>query len=155
MAMGRSRAAPSAGAAPMQPGATVQSNGKAVASGTLSPFTAPPSPDTTTTVAGPLTVLETGVTYLRTTRPITLIDASAGTLASGGVTAPSDSHAMAIFVGNIANRVATIFAAQIQPGSANRHVPKLTIPAGVDVYFEEFQLTTNSAEATQWHFDFA
>jgi hypothetical protein len=146
---------PGAGAAPMQPTATVSSEGLAVASGTYTPFNAPPSPDAVTSFAGPLTVQETGVGFLRTTRPVTLVDAICGTQASGGVTAPTYAHALGIYVGNIANRVATVLSGQIQPGSANRHVPKLTIPAGVDVYFQEFQLNHDAAEATTWAFNFA
>lgn len=135
----------------MMPHATVSSNGLIFVAGTT-PYTAAPSPDTVTTRAGPLTVQETGQQFLRVTRPVTLIDAVCS-LSTGLVTA--NAHALRIFIGNVGASGVTIYSNMVQPGVAQRHPPRVTIPAGVDVFFQEYQLSGGAAEVNVWTLDFA
>lgn len=136
----------------MLPHATVQSKGQNNAVSNPTPYNSAPDPDQITGNAGPLTVQETGQLFLRVTRPVKLVDATAST--SAGATL-ANLHALSIFVGNIGNRAVTIYSNMVQPGSAQRHPPAVTIPAGVDVYFQAYQLAAVAAEANIWTLDFA
>jgi hypothetical protein len=136
---------------PMLPHATMSSNGQIPAAG-ATPYNMAPDPDTITTRAGPLTVQETAQQYLRVTRPVKLIDATCST-AAGATTA--QLHALAIYVGNVGNKAVVIYSNMVQPGSAQRHPPAVTIPAGVDVFFEAYQLSGGAAEVNVWTLDFA
>lgn len=94
---------------------------------------------------GPLTINETNLTFIRTTRPVSLKDAIAG-LATGA--AAAQGHAYLISVGNVQNVVGILFAAQLAPTSVVRHVTPFKFPAGVDLFIRAVQLTGVAAEAT-------
>lgn len=135
----------------MMPHATVSSNGLIYVAGTT-PYTAAPSPDTVTTVAGPLTVQETGQKFLRLTRPVRLVDAVCSTSAGATTT---NLHALRIFIQNVGAGRVTIYSNMIAPGAAQRHPPNVVLPAGVDIYFQEYQLSGGAAEVNVWTLDFA
>lgn len=135
----------------MLPHATVSANGQIPAAG-ATPYNMAPDPDTITARAGPLTVQETGQQFLRVTRPIKLIDATASLNTGANL---ANLHALAIYVGNVGNKAVVIYSNMVQPGSAQRHPPAITIPAGVDVYFNAYQLSGAGAEVNVWTLDFA
>lgn len=93
---------------------------------------------------GPLTCLETGLTFLRTTRAVNVVDATA-TLQTGGALA--QGHAYLLCVGNITNVVAVFYSGDLQAGSAQRHSPNVKIPAGVDLLMKAVQFA-GAAEAS-------
>lgn len=95
---------------------------------------------------GPLTIQETNLTFLRVTRPLTIKDAIAYITATG--LAAAQVHAYLVCVDNVQNVVGILFAAQLQPGSAQRHAQALKIPAGHDLLIKAVQLTGAAAEAT-------
>lgn len=137
---------------PMLPHATVVSKGQNNGVTNPTPYNSAPDPDQISGLNGPLTVQETGQGYLRVTRPVKLVDLTASTAAGGTLT---NLHALSIFVGNIGNRAVTIYSNSVQPGSAQRHVPNVTIPAGVDIYFQAYQLAAAAAEENVWNLSFA
>jgi hypothetical protein len=136
----------------MMPHATVSSAGQNNAIANPTPYNSAPDPDTITGKAGPLTVQETGLTFLRVTRPVRLVDAVASTAAGAAL---AQLHALSIFVGNIGNRVVTIYSNMVQPASAQRHPPAITLQAGFDVFFQAYQLAAVAAEPNVWTLDFA
>lgn len=94
---------------------------------------------------GPLTVQETNLTFLRIPRAVKLVDAVAGTTAGA---AAAQGHAYLLSHGNVQNVVAVLKASDLQPGSAQRHPPKLNLPPG-DWFVRAVQLSTGgAAEAT-------
>lgn len=118
----------------MQPQATASSVGTA-APGTVAsgPF------------EGPLYFLEPNLQFLRLTRKVTLVDAIAQ-LTTGGT--PAQGHAYLLCKGDLSRVIATLYAGQLQPGSANRSVPKVTFDAGTELLVKAVQISGAAAEAT-------
>jgi hypothetical protein len=136
----------------MMPHATVSSAGQNNAVTGPTPYNSAPDPDSITTKAGPLTVQETGLTFLHTTRDVRLVDAVASTSAGAAL---ANLHALSIFVDNLGNRVVTIYSNMVQPNSAQRHPPNITLHAGHDIFFQAYQLAAVAAEVNVWTLDFA
>lgn len=118
----------------MQPQATAQSNGQATP-GTIiaGPF------------EGPLVFNESGIADLVLTRAVTLKDAIAQ-LPTGGT--PAQGHGYLLCKDDLSRIIATLYAGQLQPGSANRSVPQVSFPAGSRLLVKAVQLSGSSAEAT-------
>lgn len=118
----------------MQPQATAQSDGTAAA-GTVAagPF------------EGPLTILEPNLAFLKVTRKVTLVDAIAQ-LPTGGT--PAQGHAYLLCRDDLSRVIATLYAGQLQPGSARRSVPKITFEAGTTLLVKAVQLSGSAAEET-------
>lgn len=94
---------------------------------------------------GPLTVQETGLTFLRLTKNVSLTDAVAGTVAGA---AAANGHAYLLALDNVQNVIAVLYASALQPGSAQRHAPAIKLPAGHDLIVRAVQLSGAAAEAT-------
>lgn len=135
----------------MLPHVTVVAKGQIPAAG-ATPYNEAPDPDNINGLAGPLTVQETGQLFLRVSRPVKLVDGVAS-LVTGAALA--NGHALSLFIGNIGNRAVTIYSNMLAPGAAQRHPPAVTVPAGVDVYLQAYQLSGAGAEVNQWTLDFA
>ena len=118
----------------MQPQSTAQSVG------TAAPGTVQAGP-----YEGPLTFSESGLVELRLDRSVTLKDAVAQ-LGTGGT--PAQGHAYLLCKGDLSRVMATLYAGQLQPGSANRSVPQVTFPAGSVLLVKAVQLSGTAAEAT-------
>lgn len=116
----------------MLPQATVNDTGNATA-GTAygGPF------------VGPLTFAENGELVLVIDRSVVLQDAICQ-LSSGAST--TQNHAFLISVGTIQNVVGVLYSGTMQPGSAQRSVPKLKFPAGARLYIRSVQISGTTAE---------
>jgi len=101
---------------------------------------------------GPLPVAETGQNFFRVLKPCRLVDGICFITASGAATA--QPHFLLISAGEITNVVGYCMSAALQPNSANRHVPALTFPALIDLYFRSVILSA-TVEAVTWALYFA
>ena len=98
--------------------------------------------------SGPDTCQETNQSFLIFDRDVTLHD-SIAMLSDGS--APSQSHAYALAVGDVNNVVAVLYSAQLPPNSQYRSVPPLKFKKGETLYVRGIQLSeasTAAAEAT-------
>lgn len=96
---------------------------------------------------GPLAILEAGgQTFIVLDRDFTIVDA-VYTLQTGADT--TVEHFMLICVGNIQNVIGYVQASLTHQGSAQRHAPRLKLPAGVQLMFKEANPSSATTEATQ------
>lgn len=98
---------------------------------------------------GPLTVLESNLTFFDVDRDVELKDAVASITSTGD--AAVQQHAYLVSIGDLQNVIGVLYANTLQPGSAARHAPKLKFPKGSVVFIRAVQMTepsTAAAEAT-------
>jgi len=97
---------------------------------------------------GPDVFQETNLAFLVLDRDVTLKDAIAQ-LSDGS--APSQSHAYLLAVGDVNNSVVVLYSTQLPPNSQYRHVPPVKFKKGETLYIRGVQLSeasTAAAEAT-------